>query len=94
MLPGIPAALFMAVPKTPLQASPSSGRLMERMMAGVNSTSRWRWVRRVCARAAEISVEKITRVAVGVMRSSAAEREPSDDIPVMAIRRGLKEFTF
>jgi len=89
MLPGIPAALFMAVTQKLLKAGSSSDRLMKRMTAGHYRTRRLQWM---IERSAEMMIEKITRGAVKDVRSFRGERERSHDIPVMAIRwRALKE---
>jgi hypothetical protein len=72
MLPGIPAALFMAVTKTLPKARSARGRAGDRMRG-----------------------KKITGMAAMFVRSSRAERERSDDMPVMANRwRVLQESIF
>ena len=92
MLPGIPAALFMAVTKTLLKARSLSDRPMERMIAWADHTFR---LQSILAGAGEIADEKITGAAAKNVRSFRGEREQSDDMPVMAIRRrALKESIF
>jgi len=92
MLPGIPAALFMAVTKKLLKARSSSGSPMGRMKSGPHAGLR---LRPIPGWGVEKPVEKIPRGMAGDVRSFRGEREQSDDIPVMAIRwRALKESIF
>jgi len=92
MLPGIPAALFMAVTQTLFKAGSARDRAAERMIAGPNLALRLRWF---LASAGKIAAEKITRAAARFVRLSGSERVQGDDMPVMAIRRrALKESIF
>jgi hypothetical protein len=92
MLPGIPAALFMAFAKMLLKASSLRDHALERMIGGVHPVARWQ---SIPTRASKKLIEKITRGSGRNVRSSSGEREQSDDIAAMAIRwRALRESIF
>ena len=89
MLPGTPAALFMAVTKMPLKASSSRDHALEWIIASANPGSR----KSALPRAAHQLAGKITGGSSRNVRSSRGEREQSDDIA--AIRwRSLRESIF
>jgi hypothetical protein len=91
MLPGIPAALFMAVTQMLLKASSSRDDALERMIPGVHPASR----KSISGNASHQLAGKITGGSSRNVRSSRGEREQSDDIAVMAIRwRALRESIF
>ena len=91
MLPGIPAALFMAVTQMLLKASSSRDDALERMIPGVHPASR----KSIPGNAAENLPEKIMRGLSRNVQLSCGQRELSDDIAVMAIRwRALRESIF
>jgi hypothetical protein len=87
MLPGIPAALFMAVTKTLFKAASLRDHLKDRAMAGLDGASRRRTI--------FTGLEKITRGLARDVRLVCGERELGNAIAVMAIRwRASKESIF
>jgi hypothetical protein len=93
MLPGIPAALFMAVTQKLPKASSSSDRSLGRIMAGAARPTCAQRLLPVLANATGMLIKKITRGEVKDVRSFRGEREQSDD--VLAIRwRALKVSIF
>ena len=81
----------MAVTKMPLKASSSRDDALERMIPGVHPASR----KSISGNASENLPEKIMRGLSRNVQLSCGQRELSDDIAVMAIRRrALRESIF